>query len=59
MDQELTKEQQAELIVNQIIQSTKNNIIKMLEPHFDRLAKGHFHFDKRLADAIITDMKNS
>lgn len=59
MDQQLTTEQQAEIIANQIIQVTKNKIIEILQPAFDKLAEGHHHFDKGLADAIITDIKNA
>ena len=59
MDQELTPEQQAEIIANQIIQATKNRIINLLEPAFNKLSEGHHHFDKGLADAIITDIKNA
>jgi hypothetical protein len=59
MDQKLTKEQQAEIIINKIIQDTKNRIINILEPQFDKISGGHHHFDKRLADAILTDIKNS
>jgi hypothetical protein len=59
MDQELTPEQQAEIIVNQIIQATKNRIINILEPEFDRISSGHYHFDKKLANAILTDIKNA
>lgn len=56
---ELTVEQQSEIIVNQIIQATKHRIISILEPQFDKISSGHHHFDKRLADAIITDIKNA
>lgn len=59
MDQQLTTEQQAEIIANQIIQVTKNRIIERLQPAFDKLAAGHSHFDKRLADAIISDIRNA
>jgi len=59
MGEELTNEQQAEIIVNQIIQATKNRIINLLEPAFNKLSDGHHHFDKGLADAIITDIKNA
>jgi hypothetical protein len=59
MDQELTTEQQAAIIINQIIQVTKNNIINNLQPQFDRISAGHHHFDKKLADAIIEDIRNS
>jgi hypothetical protein len=59
MDQELTPEQQAEIIVNQIIQATKNRIVSILEPAFDKISSGHHHFDKKLADAILTDIKNA
>ena len=59
MDEKLTTEQQAEIIVNQIIQATKNRIINLLEPAFNKLSEGHHHFDKSLADAIITDIKNA
>lgn len=59
MSQELTNEQQAEIIVNQIIQATKNRIINLLQPQFDKISGGHHHFDKGLADAIITDIRNA
>ncbi len=59
MSQELTKEQQAEIIINKIIQATKNRIIGILEPQFDKISAGHHHFDKKLADAILTDIRNS
>lgn len=59
MNEELTTEQQAEIIVNQIIQATKNRIINLLEPAFNKLIEGHHHFDKNLADAIIIDIKNA
>ena len=59
MNEELTPEQQAEIIVNQIIQATKNRIVSILEPEFDKISSGHYHFNKRLADAIITDIKNA
>jgi hypothetical protein len=59
MNEELTTEQQAEIMVHQIIQATKNRIINLLKPQFDKIAEGHHHFDKGLADAIITDIKNA
>ena len=59
MEEQLTAEQQAEIIINQIIQATKNRIINLLQPQFDRISGGHHHFDKSLADAIITDIKNA
>lgn len=59
MDNELTPEQQAEIIVHKIMQATKDRIISVLQPQFDRVANGHAHFDKDLADAIITDIKNA
>lgn len=59
MSQELTTAQQAEIIANQIIQATKNKIINSLQPQFDRISAGHHHFDKKLADAIIQDIKNA
>jgi hypothetical protein len=59
MNQQLTSEQQAEIIANQIIQATKNSIINRLQPAFNKLAEGHHHFDQALADAIITDIKNA
>ena len=59
MSEELTSEQQAEIIVNQIIQATKYRIINLLKPQFDKMSDGHYHFDKGLADAIITDIKNA
>ena len=57
--EELTSQQQAEILVHQIMQITKNNIIVKLSPAFEKLASGHVHFSKELADAIITDIKNS
>ena len=59
MNQELTTEQQAEIMVHQIIQATKNRIINLLAPQFDRIAAGHAHFDKGLADAILKDIRNA
>ncbi len=59
MSEELTSEQQAEIIVNQIIQATKNRIINLLAPQFDRISDGHAHFDKGLADAILKDIRNA
>lgn len=59
MEENLTTDQQVEIMVNQIIQATKNRIINILEPQFNRLADGHFHFNKKLADAILTDIKNA
>ena len=59
MDNELTPEQQAEVIVHKIMQATKDRIISVLQPQFDKVANGHAHFDKGLADAIITDIKNA
>lgn len=59
MDQNLTSEQQAEIIVHKIMQATKDRIISVLQPQFDKIANGHAHFDKGLADAIITDIKNA
>ena len=59
MDNELTPEQQAEVIVHKIMQATKDRIISVLQPQFDKIANGHAHFDKGLADAIITDIKNA
>jgi hypothetical protein len=57
--EELTTQQQAEIIANKIINATKENIINRLSPALDKLASGHVHFTKELADAIITDIKNS
>lgn len=59
MSEELTTEQQAEIIIHEIIQATKNRIINILEPQFDKISGGHHHFDKGLADAILTDIKNA
>lgn len=56
---EMTPEQQAEVIVHKIIQATKNKIINVLQPEFDKISTGHHHFDKKLADAIITDIRNA
>lgn len=56
---ELTSQQQAEIIAEKIINMTKLNIINKLSPSFDKLASGHHHFTQELADAIITDIKNS
>lgn len=58
MEEKLTTDQQAEIILNQIVEATKNKIIKTLEPAFDKLSNGHYHFTKQLADAILTDIKN-
>jgi hypothetical protein len=46
-------------MVHQIIQATKNRIVNLLAPQFDRLSAGHAHFDKGLADAILNDIKNA
>jgi len=59
MEQNLTPEQQAEIIANQIIQATKNRIVNLLKPQLDRIAAGHHHFDQGLADAIIKDIRNA
>lgn len=59
MDQSLTPEQQAEVIVHKIIQATKDRIVSILEPQFDKISNGDTHFDKGLADAIITEIKNA
>lgn len=59
MESNLTTDQQAEIIVNQIIQATKNRIINLLAPQFDRISAGHAHFDKGLADAILKDIRNA
>jgi hypothetical protein len=59
MEENITPEQQAEIIVHKIIQATKDRIVSILQPQFDELSNKHIHFDKGLADAIITDIKNS
>lgn len=59
MEEKLTAEQQAEVIVHKIMQATKDRIVSILEPQFDKIANGHHHFNKALADAIITDIKNA
>jgi hypothetical protein len=59
MDQSLTPEQQAEVIVHKIMQATKDKIVSVLEPEFNKISDGHVHFDKALADAIITEIKNA
>lgn len=59
MEENLTSEQQAEIIVNKIMQATKDRIVSILQPQFDKISGGHHHFDKKLADAIITDIKNA
>ena len=59
MSEQLTPEQHAEIIVHQIIQVTKNRIINILESQFDKISGGHHHFDKGLADAILTDIRNA
>lgn len=59
MEENLTSKQQAEIIVHKIMQATKDRIISVLQPEFDKVANGHTHFDKNLADAIITDIKNA
>jgi len=59
MEQNLTPEQQAEVIVHKIMQATKDRIISILQPEFDKMSDGHIHFNKDLADAIITDIKNA
>jgi hypothetical protein len=59
MEENLTPEQQAEVIVHKIMQATKDRIVSILEPQFDKISDGHIHFDKKLADAIISDIKNS
>ncbi|NBO72772.1 MAG: hypothetical protein EBU66_19820 [Bacteroidetes bacterium] len=59
MTENLTPEQQAEVIVHKIIQATKDRIVSILEPQFDKIANGHLHFDKGLANAILTDIKNA
>lgn len=58
MVENLTTEQQAEIIMNKIIEATKNKIINTLTPSFDKLVDGHHHFNKELANAILTDIKN-
>lgn len=55
---DLTPEQQAEIIINTIIQATKQNIINLLAPEFEKLSDGHHHFTKELGDAILTDIRN-
>lgn len=59
MEENLTSEQQAEIIINKIMQATKDRIVSILQPQFDKISNGHHHFDKNLADAIITDIKNA
>jgi hypothetical protein len=59
MEQTLTSEQQAEILINKIMQITKDRIVSILQPEFDKISDGHYHFDKALADAIITDIKNA
>jgi len=59
VEEKLTAEQQAEVIVHKIMQATKDRIISILQPEFDKISNGHHHFDKALADAIITDIKNA
>jgi hypothetical protein len=59
MSEQLTTEQQAEIIIHEIIQATKNRIINILEPQFNKISDGHYHFDKGLADAILTDIRNA
>lgn len=59
MEQILTPEQQAEVLINKIMQATKDRIISILQPQFEKISDGHFHFNKELADAIITDIKNA
>jgi hypothetical protein len=59
MEQTLTSEQQAEILINKIMQITKDRIVSILQPEFDKILDGHYHFDKALADAIITDIKNA
>lgn len=55
----LTSEQQAEVLIHKIMQVTKDRIISILQPEFDKISGGHHHFDKALADAIITDIRNA
>ena len=59
MEENLTPEQQAEVLVHKIMQATKDRIVFILQPQFDKMTNGHLHFDKGLADAIITDIKNA
>jgi len=59
MEENLTPEQQAEVFVHKIMQATKDRIISILQPQFDKISNGDHHFDKGLADAIITDIKNA
>ncbi len=59
MEESLTSEQKAEILVHQIIQATKDRIINNIEPHLSKLAKGHSHFDEALLNAIITDIRNA
>jgi hypothetical protein len=59
MEESLTPEQQAEIIVHKIMQATKDRIVSILEPQFNKIADDGVHFDKGLADAIITDIKNA
>lgn len=59
MEIELTTEQQVEILVHKVIQATKNRIIGILEPQFDKIVDGHYHFDKGLADAILSDIRNA
>jgi hypothetical protein len=55
----LTSEQQAEILVHKIIQATKDRIVSILQPQFDKILDKHHHFDKGLADAILTDIRNA
>lgn len=60
MEENLTPEQQAEVLIHRIMEATKDRIISILQPQFDRISEnGNYHFDKKLADAIITDIKNA
>lgn len=59
MIENLTPEQQAEVIAHKIIQATKDRIISILQPGLNKIAQGHNHFTQELADAIINDIKNA
>lgn len=59
MEENLTPEQQAEILVHKIMQATKDRIISILQPEFDKISDGHVHFNKELADAILTDIRNA
>lgn len=59
MEQTLTPEQQAEVLVHKIMQATKDRIVSILQPQFDQISQNDHHFTRELADAIISEIKNA